>query len=285
LPQRNIDLGQIAENEKSSPELLEIKVVQLRKHHGTPPPQKSLSAQGGHCGGGRDMMRKLTIFAALAATTAFASPALAANDDGNRADGHWQVKLLGTGVLVDGKITKVEKDLIGLPAGSQTDINNNVVPTVAVEYFFSPNISAETICCLTQHHASGAGALAGKAIVDHVMILPATLTLKYHLDTGSGIKPYIGVGPSVFFFIDEKPGAGTRALGAATAHLDNQLGVALQAGIDIAVNDSGMGISLDAKKYFMNTKAHFYTAGGVEALTTVHRLDPWVLSAGVSFRF
>jgi outer membrane protein len=46
-----------------------------------------------------------------------------------------------------------------------------------------------------------------------------------------------------------------------------------------------MGISVDAKKYFMKTKAHFYTATGAEALTTEHKLDPWVLSAGISYRF
>jgi outer membrane protein len=51
------------------------------------------------------------------------------------------------------------------------------------------------------------------------------------------------------------------------------------------VNASGMGISLDAKKYFMNTKAHFYNAGGIEVLTTEHKLDPWVLSGGVYLRF
>ena len=226
-------------------------------------------------------MRKLLITAALAAATTLSTSAWAGNPEGRL-----QIKLLGTGVLVDGKITKVEKDLIGLPAGAQTDINDNVVPTVAIEYFATPNVSIETICCLTQHHASGAGALpSSTGIVDHVMILPATVTLKYHLATAGGFKPYVGVGPSVFFFIDEKPGATARTLGAARTHLDNQVGVALQAGFDLPVNDSGMGISIDAKKYFMKTKAHFFTAAGAEALTTEHKLDPWVLSAGVSYRF
>jgi len=220
-------------------------------------------------------MRKMTLAAAVAAA-ALAAPAYAGSPDG-----HWQVKVLGTGVLVDGKVTAIK--LGSLPAGSQTDINDNVVPTVAVEYFFTKNISAETICCLTQHHASGRGALAAAGtIVDHIMILPATVTLKYHLPLPGGIKPYAGVGPSVFFFIDEKPGAAT---GAASAHLSNQVGVALQAGIDIPVNDSGMGLSIDAKKYFMKTKAHFRDAAGADVLVTEHKLDPWVLSAGVSYRF
>jgi len=224
------------------------------------------------------IMRKTTLAIALAASAAAAAtPALA------KADGHWQVKVLGTGVLVDGKITDIT-DGVGLPAGSQTDINDNFVPTVAIEYFVTPEISLETICCLTQHHASGAGALPSSAgIVDHIMILPATVTVKYHLDAGP-IKPYVGVGPSVFFFIDEKPGA-VAATFADRVHLDDRIGVAVQAGVDIPINESGMAITLDAKKYFIGTRSHFYDNSGTEVLTAEHKLDPWVLSAGLALRF
>jgi outer membrane protein len=225
-------------------------------------------------------MRKITLLAALAAATMVSSPALAGS-----SEGHWQVKVLGTGVLPDGKISKINNNTIGLPAGSQTVANDNFVPTLAVEYFFSPNISAETICCLTTHHVSGAGAIAGTAIVDHVMILPATVTLKYHLPLPGGIKPYIGAGPSVFFYIDEKPGATTRALGGTSLNLENKLGVAVQAGVDIPLNDKGLGLSLDAKKYWVNTTLHVRNAGGTEVLQTEHKIDPWVVSAGVAYRF
>lgn len=224
-------------------------------------------------------MLKMTLLAASAAAMLFASPALAGNPEGN-----WQVKVLATGVLPDGKITKVKYDGIGLPSGSQSKVNDNVVPTLAIEYFATPNVSVETICCLTQHHVSGAGALAGTEIVDHVLILPATLTVKYHVGKGP-VRPYAGVGPSLFFIIDEKPGSTARALGASRVKMSNELGIALQGGVDIAVNDRGLGISLDAKKYFNDTTAHFYTASGTEALTTRHSLDPWVLSGGVSYRF
>jgi outer membrane protein len=224
-------------------------------------------------------MRKLTLLAALAAATALATPALAQG-----GEGRWQVKLLGTGVLPDGKIDKVKHDLIGLPAGSQTRANDNVVPTLAIEYFATPNVSIETICCLTQHHVNGAGALAGARIVDHVQILPATVTVKYHLAAGP-VRPYLGAGPSLFLIFGEKPGADARALGAATAHMSNEVGAVLQAGVDIPVNDAGLGVSLDAKKYFIGTTLHVKTAAGTEVLTTEHKLDPWVLSAGLSYRF
>ena len=64
----------------------------------------------------------------------------------------------------------------------------------------------------------------------------------------------------------------------------NEFGVVLQAGLDIPVGDSGFGISFDAKKYFVDTTSRWY-AGDVIAIETVHKLDPWVLSAGVAYRF
>ncbi|MBX9885882.1 MAG: hypothetical protein K2X68_13015, partial [Novosphingobium sp.] len=85
------------------------------------------------------------IAAALAITGA--APAHA-----GAVDGQWQIKLLGSGVLPDGKISRVDKDLIGLPAGAQTKATDNVAPTLAVEYFFTPTISAETICCTSAHN-------------------------------------------------------------------------------------------------------------------------------------
>lgn len=225
-------------------------------------------------------MRKLTLFAALAAASLVSTPALAGN-----AEGRWQIKVLGTGVLPDGQISEIRNNAIGLPAGSQTAANDNFVPTLAVEYFASPSFSIETICCLTQHKVGGAGAIAGTQIVDHVLILPATVTLKYHLNTGGGVKPYIGAGPSVFFYIDEKPAATTRALGGTSLNLENKFGAVVQAGVDIPIGDNGLGISLDGKKYFVNTVLHVRNAAGTEVLQTEHKISPWVVSAGVSYRF
>jgi outer membrane protein W len=42
---------------------------------------------------------------------------------------------------------------------------------------------------------------------------------------------------------------------------------------------------LDAKRYFVLPTARWSNADGTVVLATCHRLDPWVLSAGVSYRF
>lgn len=229
-------------------------------------------------------MKKL-ITAAVPVVAAAAALLAPAQAFAGSSDGKLQIKVLGTAVLPDGKIVEVKNDPLGLTVGANTRANDNYVPTLAVEYFVTPNLSAETICCFTTHGVSGTGTLAAATnIVDHVMILPATLTLKYHVPLQGGIKPYVGAGPAMFLVFGEKPGKSVTPLGVNKVRMSNDVGFALQAGIDIPVNAKGMGLSLDAKKYFMDTTAHFF-AGNAEVLTTRHSLDPWVLSAGISYRF
>jgi outer membrane protein len=224
------------------------------------------------------MSFKYATLAALAAPLLVAAPASA------QEAGDIQVKAFLTGVLPNGEISDVNTDGIGLPATAQTRASDSVVPTVAIEYFVTPNFSLETICCVTPHDVRGTGGLDGAALVDDAIILPASLTVKYHLNAGNGIKPYLGAGASYFMIFSEKVGADAAALGATDVDLSDQVGLLLQGGVDIALNDRGLGLSLDAKRYFVGTTATF-RAGQAVALQTEHELDPWVISAGVAFRF
>lgn len=218
-------------------------------------------------------------FLAATALTLAIGPAAHAQEAGKI-----QVKLLGTAVLPDGKITEVKKDLVGI-GSTNTDANDNYVPTLAIEYFFTPNISIETICCLTEHDVDAtSGPLAPGELVADAKILPATLTVKYHLPTGAGLKPYVGAGPTYFIFIDEKPGATVKAA-LPRQKMDDTFGFVLQAGVDVPLGTKGFGLSLDAKRYFLRPDAHWYLPNGTEAIVTHHKLDPWVLSAGVAYRF
>ena len=228
-------------------------------------------------------MRKLAATAVLAAAVAFTAPAHATNPDGKL-----QIKVLGSAVLADGKLDKVKFAAPGvaaaLPADTATKADDNFVPTVAIEYFVTPNVSLETICCVTQHDVDGKKGLAGAELISNAKIIPATLTVKYHFNT-DGIKPYVGAGPTLFIFVDEKSGATARALGAERNKLQDSVGLALQAGVDIPLNKKGMSLSLDAKRYFLKVDSKWFDATGAKVLETRNKLDPWVLSAGLAWRF
>lgn len=223
--------------------------------------------------------RSIALAPLLAVGAAIASVSASAQEAGDI-----QVRVLATAILPDGEITDVNTDLIGVPVGTQTKASDSIVPTVAVDYFVSPNFSIETICCITPHDVNGVGPIAGVELIDNAIILPATITAKYHLKLGDSIKPYVGAGPAYFFIFSENVGAGAPALGINDVDLSDEFGFALQGGVDFALNDSGMTLNLDAKRYFIGTTATFSDANGI-LLQTEHDLDPWVLSAGLGFRF
>ncbi|GGD49912.1 OmpW/AlkL family protein [Croceicoccus pelagius] len=228
---------------------------------------------------------------ALAASAVMAAAMLPAAAHAGSPDGKIQVKLLGTGVLPDGglkEVKYVDPALLDVlltvspTADFDTKANDNVVPTIAIEYFLTPNISVEMICCVTQHDVDGAAGLAGTELVSDAQVIPATFTLKYHFTEGP-FKPYVGAGPTYFLWIEDKSGATTQALGADSQKMDDEFGFALQAGVDFKLNENGLGLSVDAKRYFVNQTAHWY-ANGTEVLRTEHDLDPWVVSAGLTYR-
>lgn len=224
-----------------------------------------------------------TLLMLAGATLAFAATPAMAQDDNDRA-GDIQFKVLATAVLPDGAITDINVNLPGLPATTQTEANNNVTPTIAVEYFVSDNFSIETIAGMTQHDVDAvAGLPAGAELVSNAKLIPATVTAKLHFDLG-GVKPYVGAGPAYFLWVSDDPGAATLPLGVTETNLSNEFGVALQAGFDLPVNDKGLGLSVDVKRYFIDTTARWFV-GNTLAIETEHKLDPWVISAGVAYRF
>lgn len=225
------------------------------------------------------------IFASACAAVAFATCPAAAQDNVSYEAGDVQLKVVATAVLPDGEIDEVSVDLVGLPAGTDTAASDNYVPTIAVEYFITESFSIETIAGTTQHDVDAVSGFApGTELVSDALLLPATVTGKLHFDTGSGVKPYLGAGLTYFVWLDVEPGAGVVPLGVTDTDLSDELGFVLQAGLDVPVGDNGFGLTIDAKRYFIGTTAQWF-AGDTLVIETEHNLDPWVLSAGVAFRF
>jgi outer membrane protein len=222
-----------------------------------------------------------------AALALAATPALAQDGESDRA-GDIQVKVLGTAVLPDGAITDINVNLPSLLATLQTKASDNVIPTLAIEWFVTDNISIETIAGITQHDVDvTVGLPVGAELVSDAKLIPATLTAKYHFDLGSklrGVEPYIGAGPAYFLWVGDDPGAATQPLGVTETNLSDELGLALQAGFDVPLSDAGFGLSLDVKRYFIDTTARWFV-GSTLAIETEHKLDPWLVSAGVTYKF
>ncbi|MGB7405287.1 MAG: OmpW family outer membrane protein [Pacificimonas sp.] len=222
---------------------------------------------------------KLSALAIATAMTAFTPMAASAAEAGDI-----QVKLLGSGVFPQGDVDEVLSDPLGLTANADTNVTDSYVPTLAVEFFLLDNVSVETICCISRKDVEGQGALQGNELISNLLVIPATVTAKYHFDLPGGVKPYIGAGPTHFIIFDEGVGAGAAALGVDDVSLTSEWGVALQAGVDYALNDNGLGLTVDAKKYFVGTTAGF-DVGDNRVLEADVELNTWIISGGLSFTF
>lgn len=163
--------------------------------------------------------------------------------------------------------------LAGASTGLRAKANYDAVPTVGLTYFLSDHVAVEAIAGTTKHTVKAKGPATNVAVKD-TWVLPPVVTLQYHFAPQAQVSPYIGAGVNYMLFYggDNKNGFNLK--------IDDGFGAALQAGVDVATTGRWT-VNLDAKKVFFETDARD-RARGIKTKVT---LNPWVLSAGVGYRF
>jgi outer membrane protein len=215
-------------------------------------------------------MLRLTL--SVAAIAAFATQAAAEQGD-------WLVRVRGILVAPNEEASDV---LPGFPGGS-VGVENAVVPELDFTYFFTNHIGAELILATSPHDIQGEGALAPLGEIGDVMALPPTLTLQYHFNPSGSVRPYVGVGVNytIFYSEDASPSL-VGAIGPTAISVDDSVGVAFQAGADIALSDR-WSLNVDVKYIDIDTTATLNTGGVINTVDI--DLDPIVAGIGVGYRF
>jgi len=183
-------------------------------------------------------------------------------------------------LLVTGRVTAVSSNAsdpiltrAGAASGLHFDIGSDVMPTLGFTYFLSDHVAVEAILGATQHTVRAQGGATNVA-VHKTWVLPPVVTLQYRPLTGEGVSPYVGAGVNAMLFFSGRNRNGF------DVDLDSAVGLALQAGVDVALQDAWT-LNADVKKVFVKTDA---TINGGALKGTV-KLNPWVLSLGVGHRF
>lgn len=213
-------------------------------------------------------MNKNVILTALICIS-FSGAAFAAdyNAEGAAAHGPWQFRLRTIGVLSESGGNST--------IGGTPNAGNDVVPEIDVSYFFTKNIAAELIVATSKHDIDLNNSDLGDLDLGDSWILPPTLTLQYHFTPSSKFSPYLGAGINYTLPYAENNGSDVASL-----EIDGSFGWALQMGADYWVNDN-WGFNVDVKKIFVDVDASV-NSGAVNGSV---ELDPWVVGAGVSYRF
>jgi outer membrane protein len=211
----------------------------------------------------------------LAAAIAFIPQGARALDAGD-----WLVRVRGIAVEPNDSSGPVNPDLPTARIGVDSDFTGEVDFT----YMFTENIGAELILATTQHDLEGEGAISALGTIGDARLLPPVLTLQYHFLPKNWIRPYVGVGVNYTIFYDESASSSlSTALGGPTSvSLDNSVGVAGQAGVDVDVAEN-VFLNLDVKYVDLDTTANITTGSTVR--TSDVEIDPVIIGVGVGIRF
>ena len=155
--------------------------------------------------------------------------------------------------------------------GGSVDIDEAWVPEVDFSYFLTDNLALELIAATAEHEVQ---ATTGPTDLGSVWLLPPTLLLQYHFPMGNGVKPYLGAGINytIFYNVDDPAGL--------DVEYDDGFGWALQAGLDVDLTGNWFA-NFDVKKLFLSTDASINNG----AITADVDIDPWIVGAGIGYRF
>ena len=212
---------------------------------------------------------RFAAFAGLAA--ACLAGTASAQDFQPKQKGVLMLNVRATGVLTDadGAI----KTAVGADSGLKAKVGDDVMPTIGLTYFLTDHVAVEAIAGTTQHEVKAVG--PGTDIAVHkTWVLPPVVSLQYHFAPEAKVSPYVGAGINYMLFYSGKDKNGFKV------DIDDGFGYALQAGVDVALKDR-WSANLDVKKVFFETDASVNNG----ALKTKVKLDPWVVSAGVGYKF
>lgn len=191
-----------------------------------------------------------TLALALLASAALAAPTLA-QEAGTLTLG------VGIGVVSP-------KDGNGTVAGGSTEIGSSTRPTLTLEYFLKDNLGIEVLAALPFKHDI---AING-GHVGETKQLPPTISLNWHIPTGSKLTPFVGVGVNYTTFFEDRSPLGD-------LKISNSWGLAAHLGVDYALSEKS-ALRLDVRYIDINSDVYLDGAkiGEVE-------VDP--VAAGLSY--
>ena len=179
----------------------------------------------------------------------------------------WFVHVGGAGVFFNSGLTSTN-----VPAILNTTVSDNITVTTEFGRYITNNISLSLSAGLPPTNDLFVTTGAGTARTGSATYGSAILGGQYHFNRAGTVKPYLGGGVAYNIIF------GTTSTNATPVNIDNGFGAVLQAGVELDVS-SNVGVFMDVKKMFYT--AHV-TKGAIDEQV---RLDPWIVSAGLAFRF
>jgi len=205
------------------------------------------------------MKRSIQGLAAAALALTLSAPAVAVEA------GDWIIRVGGSNVAP-------KQDNGTFPGLGNITIDDQTTLSITGEYMWTDSLGVELLASTPFAHRVSIDGIQ----VSTIKHLPPTLSLNYHLNGDSDFKPYFGIGWNYTLFSSEKNVVG----GLPDISLDDSSGLALQAGLDLMLNDRTF-LNLGVRWIDIDAEIELDGVGtGVDA-----EIDPLVYTFAVGYRF
>ena len=158
----------------------------------------------------------------------------------------------------------------GVVPDDAIDVDDGTAAFINATYMIRDKIGLELLAATPFNHdilLEGTGKIAE---TDH---LPPTFSVQYHFSPESNVRPYVGAGINWTTFFNEEATAVINSIS-----LDDSVGWAVQAGVDVDINEKWF-FNADIRKMDIETTAET-DIGNIDVT-----IDPVVISLGVGMRF
>lgn len=192
------------------------------------------------------------------------------------------VRLRGIGVIPTANSDGIQSDL----TTSGLEAQPVGVPELDFTYMVTNNIGLELILATSPHDLDFTGVQSGIGKGGTVWLLPPTLLVQYHFMADQSIRPYVGAGVNLTIAYGEDASQSlVNALGGPTnLKVDNSIGWAVQAGVDIDLDDRWF-LNFDIKYVAISVDVAITTPATSTTRTTTLDINPVIVGAGIGYRF
>jgi outer membrane protein len=163
-------------------------------------------------------------------------------------------------------------------------IRPNYTLGLELGYYVTPNLAlvlsagVPPIAHIKVSGFSAAGPI-GSNLLGSIRWGPAIVLLRYQFNQFGALQPYVGVGAAYLLNL------GNINDGILTNFaVDQNWGFAVQAGAEYMLTPN-WGVFVDGKKLFLSTDASGFLLNTTIPIRTHVDLDPWVGSAGITFKY
>lgn len=160
--------------------------------------------------------------------------------------------------------------------GGHLQNSDSVAPEVDISYFFTNHIAVEAEVGYEHTTLTAQGTRLGNVAIGKVSSVPLFVVPQYHFLPFSRFNPYVGIGLAILPYFDADPAGGL----VQQLSVSSEAGAIFQFGVDYRVSGPWYA-NFDVKKLILS--AHATANNG--ALSASGQVNPWVIGAGIGYRF